>query len=475
MGMAGMKQPARSSGGHDVNAAAQSFEQRAMRSFFPTFSDIPSLDGEGPMIVTGGEGAYVLDAAGKRYLEGNSGLWNMVLGFSDGRLAEAARKQYDSFPGYHTFFGRNSRPSVELAERIVSLAPVPMSRAFFTNSGSEANESVAKLLWMMWRGEGQPQRRKFLSRRNAYHGATVLATSLTGKDYVEAFGLPRSGVVMLSCPHLWRYGGQGESEEAFVARLAAELEETIAREGADTIAGMFAEPVMGAGGVIVPPASYFPAIRPILRKHGIPLVGDEVICGFGRTGELWGAQAVGQTPDIIVASKSISAGYFPMGAVMLSEEIDRRASAACAQWDEFPHGFTAGGHPVGCAVSLEAIRIITEEGALGHVQQIAPFFQLRLKALQAHPLVGEARGIGLMGALEIVADKESKHAFDGSMRMGERISRIARKRGLIIRPLGSSLVIAPPFILEPHEVDWLFMTLEETLDIVARDIGRLAA
>jgi len=449
-----------------MNRPVQSWEQREMQSFFHTFTDLPSLTEEGPTVIERGEGAYVFDVAGRRYLEGNSGLWNMTLGFSEQRLADVARRQYESFPGYHTFFGRNSQPAVQLAERILELAPVPMSRAFFTNSGSEANESVVKLLWLMWRGEGQPQRRKLISRRNAYHGATVMASSLTGKDYVQAFGLPQPEVVMVGCPHAWRFAQPGESDDAFAMRLAAELEQTIQVEGPETIAGFFAEPIMGAGGVLVPPATYFARIQPVLKRYGIPLIGDEVICGFGRTGNLWGAQTVGQEPDIIVASKSLSAGYFPMGAVLLSKDIDERVTRACQSWEEFPHGFTAGGHPVGCAISLEAIRIIVEEGVLDHVREIAPVFQARLKALGAHSLVGEARGVGLMGALDIVADKATKTAFPGSLRLGERIARAARGRGLIIRPLGSSIVLAPPFILSAAEIDTMFSILGEVLDEV---------
>lgn len=450
-----------------MDGVLQSWESREVGSFFHTFCDLPSLTESGPTVIERGEGAYVIDTAGRRYLEGNSGLWNMTLGFSEPRLAAVAKRQYESFPGYHTFFGRNSKPTIELAERILSLAPVPMSRAFFTNSGSEANESVVKLLWMIWAAEGQPQRRKLISRKNAYHGATVMASSLTGKDYVRAFGLPQPEVLMTGCPHAWRFAHDGESDDAFARRLAREVEALIEAEGPQTIAGFFAEPIMGAGGVLVPPATYFAHVQPVLRRHGIPIVGDEVICGFGRTGELWGAQCVGQTPDIVVASKSISAGYFPMGAVMLSKDIDERATAACRAWDEFPHGFTAGGHPVGCALSLEAIRIIVDEGVLDHVRSIAPGFQSRLQALADHPLVGEARGIGLMGALEIVADKGSKAPFAGAMRIGERIASSARARGLIIRPLGSSIVVAPPFILSEAEVDSLFAILADVLDEIA--------
>jgi 4-aminobutyrate--pyruvate transaminase len=458
-----------------MDTAMQSWERRELGSFFHTFTDLASLREDGPAIVDKGEGAYVFDTAGKRYFEGNSGLWNMTLGFSETRLAEAAARQYAQFPGYHTFFGRNSKPTVALAERMLELSPVPMSRVFFTNSGSDANESVIKLLWMMWAAEGQPQRRKLLTRKNAYHGATVMASALTGKDYVRAFGLPNADIITLDCPHSWRFALPGESDEEYSARLADRLEQQILAEGPETIAGMFAEPIMGAGGVIVPPDGYFRMIQPVLQRYGIPLIADEVICGFGRTGNLWGSQTVGLKPDIIVASKSMSAGYFPMGAVMLSADIDRRATAASEIWEEFPHGYTTGGHPVGCAISLEAIRIITEDGVLENIRKVGTVFQAGLRKLAGHPMVGEARGVGLMGALEMVSDKKSKAAYAGEFRVGDRIAKAARELGFIIRPLGASVVLAPPFISTQEQIEQLLDVLQQILDDVHAGIGKRAA
>jgi adenosylmethionine-8-amino-7-oxononanoate aminotransferase len=274
----------------------------------------------------------------------------------------------------------------------------------------------------------------------------------------------------LDCPHAWRFAESGESEQEFASRLAKSLEQRILAEGPETIAGMFAEPVMGAGGVIVPPANYFAEIQPVLKRYDIPLVADEVICGFGRTGSLWGSIAVGQIPDIVVASKSMSAGYFPMGAVMLSADMDRRASAASSMWEEFPHGYTTGGHPVGCAVSLEAIRIITEEGVFKNVVNVGEAFQAGLRALADHPMIGDVRGLGLMGALETVSDKKAKQSFSGDLRVGERIAQEARDRGFIIRPLGSSVVLAPPFISTQSQIDDLLAVLKEVLDVVYKQV-----
>jgi adenosylmethionine-8-amino-7-oxononanoate aminotransferase len=453
-----------------MNLTDNSWERREMRSFLHTFTHLPSLGEQGPTIIERGEGIHVFDVHGNKYLEGNSGLWNITLGYNDPRLIEAATAQLRKLPAYHTFFGRNTPPAVDLAELLVSLAPVPMSRVFFTNSGSEANDSAVKLLWLIHRGEGRPERRKMISRKNAYHGTTVMTSSLTGKDYVKAFGLPLPEVVFAECPHHWRHGLPGESEAEFSRRLAGSLDRLIRREGPETIAGFIAEPVMGAGGVIPPPAGYFPAIQRVLRQHGIPFIADEVITGFGRTGNLWGSQTYDIEPDIIVASKVLTAGLFPMGAVMVNAEIDRRLTAACAEWEEFPHGFTTGGHPVGCAIALKSLEIITEGGALENVRRVAPRFQERLRALAGHPLVGEARGIGLMGALEIVSDKQAKTAYAGDLQVGERIAAGARERGLIIRPIGGAVVIAPPFIISAAQIDALFDVLQQTLDDVAKGL-----
>ncbi len=443
-----------------------SWEARDLRAMLHGFSHLGTLQDNGPVIMTRGEGVYVEDAHGKRYLEGNSGLWNMVVGFDHPGLIEAACDQIRKFPAYHNFFGRVSEPSVELAEKLIEIAPVPMGKVFFTNSGSEANDTVVKMLWMINRGLGRPDRRKILSRKNAYHGVTGLTASMTGKDYVGAFGLPLDGFLFADCPHYWRYGAEGESEAAFSARCAENLDAQIEAEGPETIAGFFAEPVMGAGGVIPPSEGYFAAIQPVLRKHGIPLIADEVICGFGRTGNLWGSQTYDIKPDIIVASKCVTAGYFPMGAVLVSPDIHDKLIAASEEFEEFPHGFTTGGHPVGCAIALKAIDIILNEGVFDNVVAVSPQFQSRLRAFAAHPHIGEARGVGLMGALELVGDKEEKAPFPPEQPVAEQIANTALENGLICRPVGQAIVVAPPFIITPGQIDELFDKLGRTLEQV---------
>jgi adenosylmethionine-8-amino-7-oxononanoate aminotransferase len=439
-------------------------------AFLHPFSHLPTLREDGPLIIDRGQGVYVYDDRGRRYLEGNSGLWNVVLGFDNPKLIEAAQRAYAKLPAYHAFFGRVAQPTLDLSERLVKLAPMPANRVFFANSGSEANDSIVKMLWLLAEAEGKPHRRLLLSRKNAYHGVTVATASLTGKDYVKAFsGLPILEARFLTSPHHWREAQDGESEEDFSARLALELEQTIRNTGPEFIAGFFAEPVLGAGGVIPPPLGYFQAIQPVLRRYGIPLIADEVICGFGRTGAFWGSLKYGMEPDIVVASKVITAGFFPMGAVILSPAMTERIERACAKHEEFPHGFTTGAHPVGCAIAMAALDEI-EGGAFANVQKVAPSFQSRLRALGDHPLVGEARGVGLMGALEVVADKTTKRAFAGELDVSERVARQALKNGLICRPLGQAVVLAPPFIINHNEIEELFATLGKTLDEVHRGL-----
>lgn len=444
-------------------------------AFLHPFSHLPTLRESGPVIVDRGTGIYIYDDQGNRYLEGNSGLWNAVLGFDNKDLIEAAQRAYAKLPAYHAFFGRVGQAALDLSEQLVTLAPMEATRVFYANSGSEANDTVVKLLWFLAESEGRPHRRLLLSRKNAYHGMTIVSASLTGKDYVKsAAGLPISEVRYLTCPHYWREGGAGESEEAFTARLAQELEQTIRNTGPEFIAGFFAEPVLGAGGVIPPPRGYFPAIQPILRKYGIPFIADEVICGFGRTGEFWGSIKYDIKPDIIVASKVITAGFFPMGAIILSSEIADRIEKACSKYEELPTGFTTGAHPVGCAIATAVLKQLLGGGIFKAAQAIAPSFQDGLATMADHPMVGEARGVGLMGALEMVNNKQTKTPYPGNLNVSERVSRQALKNGLICRPLGQAIVLAPPFIINKQQIDELFTLLRRTLDEVHADLHRIA-
>ncbi|MGR3795671.1 aminotransferase [Vannielia sp. SX4] len=449
----------------------QSWEARAEAATLYGFTDLPTIHDRGTVVLTHGEGPYVVDVHGRRYLDANSGLWNMVAGFDHPGLTQAAQEAYARFPGYHAFFGRMSDQTVMLSEKLVEVSPFDRGRVFYTNSGSEANDTMVKMLWFLAGAEGKPQRRKILTRKNAYHGVTAVSASMTGKPYNEVFGLPLDGFLHLTCPHYWREALPGESEDEFVARLAAELEEVIAREGADTIAGFFAEPVMGAGGVIPAPEGYFAAVQKVLKAHGIPLISDEVICGFGRTGAVWGCESYGFVPDAIISSKCLTAGFFPMGAVILGPELADRVQAASEEIEEFPHGFTASGHPVGCAIALKAIEVILEEGLIERVRELTPMFEAGMARIGEMANIGEVRGRGLMGALEAVADKAGKVPFDGALSVSERIANACTDEGLICRPLGQSIVLCPPFIMTEGQMEEMFGKLEGALGKVFAQVA----
>jgi adenosylmethionine-8-amino-7-oxononanoate aminotransferase len=451
--------------------AANSWEAKAEEFSLYGFTDLPSVHQRGTVVLTHGEGPYIFDTHGRRYLDANSGLWNMVAGFDHPGLIEAAQKQYARFPGYHAFFGRMSDQTVLLSEKLVEVSPFDKGRVFYTNSGSEANDTMVKILWFLHGAEGKPQRRKILTRWNGYHGVTAVSASMTGKPYNSVFGLPLPGFIHLGCPHYWRFGQPGETEEQFTARLAAELEATIIKEGPDTIAGFFAEPVMGAGGVIPPSKGYFQAVAPILKKYGIPLIADEVICGFGRTGNTWGSQTYDFMPDAIISSKNLTAGLFPMGAVILGPDLADRVQAASEAIEEFPHGFTASGHPVGCAIALKAIDVVMNEGLADNVNRLSPRLEAGLAEIAKNPNIGELRGVGFMWALEAVKDKATKTPFDGSLSVSERIANTCTDLGLICRPLGQSIVLCPPFILTEAQMDEMFEKLDAALKKVFAEVA----
>ncbi|NKB29428.1 MAG: aminotransferase class III-fold pyridoxal phosphate-dependent enzyme [Rhodobacteraceae bacterium] len=451
--------------------AANSWEGRADAHNLYGFTDLPSVAERGAVVLTHGHGPYVVDVHGRQYLDANSGLWNMVAGFDHAGLAAAAKAQYDRFPGYHAFFGRMSDQTVMLSEKLIEVSPFARGKVFYTNSGSEANDTLVKMLWFLAGVEGTPQRRKIITRKNAYHGVTAVSASMTGKPYNEDFGLPLPGFLHLTCPHYWREGQAGETEAEFTARLAQELEGMIAREGAKTIAAFVAEPVLGAGGVIPPPEGYFQAIQPILQKHNIPLISDEVICGFGRTGAVWGCDSYGFVPDAIISSKALTAGLFPMGAVILGPDIAGRMQAAVEEAEEFAHGFTASGHPVGCAIALKAIEVILDGDGdapplIEAARALIPTFKAGLNRIAQHPNIGEVRVRGLMGALEAVQDKATKTPFPGDLSISEKIANTCTEHGLICRPLGQSIVLCPPFVMTDAQMAEMFDKLEAALKAV---------
>jgi 4-aminobutyrate--pyruvate transaminase len=457
---------------------------RDIASSIHPYTNLKTHETEGPLVITEGDGVFVRDEDGKTYLEGLSGLWCVSLGFSERRLAEAAYRQMLKLPFYHTFAHKATDVGIQLAEKLLSIAPVPMSKVFFVNSGSEANDTVVKLVWYYNNAVGRPLKKKIISRTKSYHGVTVASASLTGlANNHRDFDLPLERILHVDCPHFYRFGRPGESEEAFATRMADSLEQRILSEGPETVAAFIAEPVMGAGGVILPPATYWEKIQTVLRKYDVLLIADEVICAFGRTGEMWGSTTYGIKPDMITCAKALSSGYIPIGAVMISEAIYGALVKQSEKIGVFSHGFTYSGHPTSSAVALETLRIYEADDILSHVRRVAPRLQAGLQRFADHPLVGEVRGVGLVGAIELVADKSTKASFDPAQTVGAYLVKRAHHHGLILRALGDSIAFCPPLIITESEIDLMFekfaLALDDTLAMLRErglvDNGMLAA
>jgi 4-aminobutyrate---pyruvate transaminase len=435
------------------------------------YTNLKLHESEGPLVITEGDGVFVRGEDGKKYLEGLAGLWCVSLGFSERRLAEAAYRQMLKLPFYHTFAHKATDIGIELADKLLSIAPAQMSKVFFVDSGSEANDTVVKLVWYYNNALGRPRKKKIISRSKAYHGVTVASASLTGlPNNHRDFDLPIQNILHVECPHFYRFGLPGETEEAFATRLADSLEQRILSEGADTVAAMIAEPVMGAGGVIPSPATYWAKIQAVLAKYDIQLIADEVICAFGRTGEMWGSTTYGMTPDMITCAKALSSGYQPIGAVLVSDAIYQALVKESEKIGVFSHGFTYSGHPVAAAVALETLKIYEEDDILSHVRRVAPRMQAWLRRFADHPMVGEARGIGLVGAIELVADKSTKAPFHAAAGVGPFLIKRAQHHRLILRALGDSIAFCPPLIINEPEIDLMFekfnLALDETVAMV---------
>ncbi len=422
-------------------------------------------EAEGSLIMTRGEGVYVFDDAGNRYLEGMSGLWCASLGFGQERLAQAAADQIRRLPFYHGFNQKGHDIQIELAERLLALAPVEMSKVFFANSGSEANDTAIKLIWYRSNALGKPEKKKIIGRVRGYHGVTIAAASVTGTPLNhQAFDLPISGFLHTDCPHYWRFGEDGESEEAYATRCADNLDALIEAEGPETIAAFFAEPVMGAGGVLIPPATYFEKIQVVLKKHDVLLVADEVICGFGRTGNMWGSQSFGIEPDILTCAKALTSGYIPISAVMVNERTFRPIAEQSADIGTLGHGFTYSGHPVAAAVAVETLKVYEEMDLLARVRETEPVLQDGIRHFADHPLVGEATGIGMLAVAELIEDRATKKAFDPARKIGPYLVERAKEHGLIVRAMGDRIAFSPPLIIEPDQIRDMFAMFSKALD-----------
>jgi 4-aminobutyrate---pyruvate transaminase len=440
-------------------------QTRDVETLIHPYTNLDAHRTVGPLVLEQAKGIYVYDVDGKPYIEAMAGLWCASLGYGNEELVEAAASQMRKLSFTHIFSGRSHDPAIELAERLKEMAPMPVSKVFFGCSGSDANDTQMKLMWYYNNALGRPKKKKIISRLKGYHGVSIASASLTGlpNNHID-FDLPLPGVLHTSCPHHYRFGAEGESEEDFATRLAAELEEMILQHGPDTVAAFIAEPVMGAGGVIVPPATYFEKIQAVLTKYDVLLIADEVITGFGRLGQMFGSPVMGMKPDTMSLAKAITSSYQPLSAVLLPEHMYQAMLDESRKIGVFGHGNTYAGHPVAAAVANKTLEIYQRDNTVGHVQTLIPGFQKRLRAFADHPLVGEARGVGLVGGLELVADKAAKRAFAPKQAVAPKAVFFGQQEGVIIRAIGDTLAICPPLIITAEEVEEMFDRIARALD-----------
>ena len=437
-----------------MNHMPNSPEARDIAYHFHAYTNAVAHAELGPMIIENGKGIHVWDNQGNKYIEAMSGLWSVAVGFGEERLIEAAADQMRQLPYYHNFTHKSHTKAIDLAEKLISIAPVPMSKVFYTNSGSEANDTVLKLVRYRSNALGKPEKKKIISRIRGYHGVTMASASLTGLPYNhKSFDLPIKGVLHTTCPHHWREGEEGETEEAFATRCANDLEAMIENEGPDTVAAFIAEPVMGAGGVVIPPKTYWEKIQSVLDKYDILLVADEVICGFGRTGNMFGSQTYGIEPDVLVMSKQITSSYAPFSAFMINERFYEPIAEESNRIGVLGHGFTGGGHPVGAAVALENLAIIEERDLVAKARDNGEYFQNKLREFCTHSVVGEVRGVGLIAGIELVTNKETKIAGDTPGQMGLAANKALLENGVIIRNIMDTMAFCPPLITTQSEID----------------------
>ena len=432
---------------------------------FHPYSNARKIEDLGPMVIEKGKGIKVWDDQGNEYIEAMAGLWSVAVGFGEDRLVEAAKKQLETLPYYHSFTHK-SHPSVaELSQKLTDMVGLGMTHVHYTNSGSEANDSAMKMIWYYNNALNRPKKKKIISRMKAYHGITIASGSLTGIPMMHNdFDLPIDGVLHTRCPHYWREGEEGETEEEFATRCANELEDLILKEDPETVAAFFGEPVMGAGGLIVPPKTYWKKIQEICKKYDVLIVADEVINGFGRTGKKFACDLYGIEPDFLILSKQITSNYIPMGVVLLTNRIYQAIADNTVKNNLYGSGFTSSGHPVACAVALANIKILEEDGLMDRVPVLEPIFQQRLKNLEEKELVGEARGVGLMGAVELVSDKKTLSTFDPIGSAGPVLAEVGHSEGIILRAIGDVLAVCPPLIITEDEINELFDRFERTLD-----------
>jgi putrescine aminotransferase len=459
-----MSRPAR-------NLGTRQWQELDREHHLHPFTDHKSLHRKGSRIITRADGVYLWDSDGRKIIDGMAGLWCVNVGYGREELARVAYEQIQELPYYNNFFQTTHPPAVELSELLAEVTPENLNHVFFTNSGSEANDTVVRLVRRYWDLKGKPSRKVIISRENAYHGSTMAGASLGGmKPMHKQGGLPIPDIEHIMQPYWYALGGDLSPEE-FGLKAARALEEKIDELGAERVAAFIGEPIQGAGGVIVPPASYWPEISRICAKHDILLVIDEVICGFGRTGKWFASDYFDLEPDLMTMAKGLSSGYLPIGGVMVAERV---AGVLIDTGGEFQHGFTYSGHPACCAVASANIRILRDEKIVERVEQdTGPYFQSRIRELESHPLVGEVRGVGMFAAIEMVEDKATRRSFEPPGDVGSLCRDLAFDNDLVMRAVLDSMILSPPLIISRAEIDELMEKASTSLDMTAKQLGVL--
>ena len=445
-------------------------QRRDAAHYLHPFTDYRALHREGARVQHRAEGIYIWDTDGRRIIDGLAGLGCVTLGYGRRELADVAANQMEKLSFSQSFFKTTNEPAIELAQQLVKMTPAGLDYVFYSTSGSEANETCLKLAHRYWALAGKPSKRIVIARAQAYHGSTIATTSLSGNPtfYTSGAGMPIPGIERIEAPYHY-LNGRDETPEGFGVTAARWLEERITSLGAENVAAFFAEPIQGAGGAIIPPVTYWPEIQRICRKYDVLLIVDEVVTGFGRTGNWFGCDTYGiEAPDMMALAKGITSSYFPLSATMVS---DRIASLLIREGGEFYHGFTNSGHPVGCAVAIENIRILREERIVDNAAELAPYFAEHVQALADHPLVGDVRSVGLFAGLQLVADKNNRRLFDEELGVGEQCSAAALEGGLALRAIGDTMALMPPLIITGDQLDDVFSVTRDALDATARTLG----
>lgn len=450
---------------------ANSPHARDQRYLVHQQTELKSYREQGGTLMARGNGIHVIDESGKEYIEAMAGLWCASLGFSEKRLAEAGYKQLLDLPYYHTFFDKGHLASVDLAEKLLSMAPKPMSRVLFQCSGSEANDAAIKLVWYYHNAIGKPEKKKIIGRERGYHGNTVASVSVSGQPHMRAgFDIPLPMFRHTDNPHYYRFHEEGETEEQFSDRMAANLEALILAEGPDTVGAFFGEPVQGGGGAITPPRTYWEKIQKVLKKYDVLFVADEVIAGFGRTGNMWGTETYALQPDMISCAKALSAAYQPISALMISDKVYDAVESLSAANGTFGHGFTYGAHPVACAVALETLKIYEERDIVGQVRKVGPAMLAGLEKFRDHPLVGDVRGVGLFAGVELMKDAKARTPWAPEQKVGTMVQDHALRHGLIVRAIGDRIAFTPPLIITEEQIGEMCKRFGQALDDAKKDL-----